>query len=362
MKGERPQTRYARRGGVNIAYQTIGAGPIDLVFVPNWINSTEAAWEEPSFAAFLRSLATFSRLIWFDKRGTGLSDPIPPHEINGLDDWVEDLDVVLEATGSNKPVLFGTSSGGPICITHAARHPEGVAALILLDTFARLMEAEDIPWGLATARARKVEQRMEDDWAAGPFLAQVAPTMQDDDRFREWWARYRRNACSPGVARALRKLSHQVDVRGLLAGIRTPTLVLHRTGDRYVPVEHGRYLSEKIAGSSLVELPGADHLFFLGDANRVVAEVARFLAEHLGMPEIARLAASSRRSAATWGWDSISQAERRVVELLSEGLTNTEIARRLSLSRHTVDVHVKHVFRKLGVSSRAELIAAANQR
>ncbi|MCA1832355.1 MAG: alpha/beta fold hydrolase [Actinomycetota bacterium] len=353
--------RYVRRADTNIAFQTFGDGPIDLLFVPNWINDIEAAWDEPSYAGFLRSLGAFSRVSWFDKRGTGLSDPIPISDRLDLDSWVQDVEAVRKAVGAGKPVLFGAASGGPICISYAAQYPDHVAALVLYDSYATLAAAEDVPWGFSPEAARGIERRFEAEWAEGPYLDVVAPTLSGDARFRSWWAHYRRHASSPGTARALRRLSNEIDVRSQLPLVQAPTLVVHRSGDRYILVEHGRYLARRIAGAILLEVRGDDHLFFVGDASSIVAEVAAFLARVLDRTEIRRLSASSRRKSARWGWESITAAERRVVDLVLEGLSNNEIAVRLHLSKNTVDAHLKSVYRKLGVRSRSGLISLARE-
>ena len=268
---------YARSGNVNIAWQTLGDGPIDLVFVMGWVSHLEWFWKEPSFAAFLQRLATFSRVILFDKRGTGLSDKVPVQELPTLEQRMDDVRAVMEAANSQRAVLCGVSEGGPMCTLFAATYPEKTIALTMIGCYARRLWAEDYPWG-PTAEQREVFLKdIERNWGGPLGIEDRAPNKSDDPEFRDWWSSYLRMGASPGAAVALTRMNAQIDVRPILSTIQVPTLVLHRTGDRCLRVEEGRYLASKIPAAKFVELPGDDHLPFVGDAAEILDEIEEFL-------------------------------------------------------------------------------------
>lgn len=269
---------YARSGSVNIAYQVVGSGPIDLVFVMGWVSHLEYFWNEPSFARFLTSLSGMARLILFDKRGTGLSDPVPVSELPSLDTRLDDVRAVMEAVGSRRAVLMGVSEGGPLCSLFAATYPEKTEALVMIGSYARRMVDTDYPWGKTREDRDRFCKTIIDEWGGPVGLAERAPSMADDPAFREWWAAYLRMGASPGAAVALTRMNAEIDIRDLLPSIRVPTLVIHRSGDRTLKVEEGRYLASRIPGARFVELPGADHLPFVGDQDAILAAVKDFLA------------------------------------------------------------------------------------
>jgi class 3 adenylate cyclase len=273
----RPETHYVRAGEVHLAYQIVGEGPVDLVYVPEFWNSIEAQWEEPSFDRFLRRLGSFSRLICFDQRGTGLSDPVALSEVATLEQWVDDVRTVMDASGSKQAVVLGVGGGGPLSILFAATHPERTRALVLLNTFARLRRGEDYSAGTSEEFESRFLGEIAGQWARGPFLELVAPSKVDDEEFRAWWARYLRLGGSPGTLLAIRRMLQQVDVRHVLPAIRVPTLVLCRAENLWFGVEHGRYLAERIPGVHYVEVPGVDYLPYLGDADAILDEIERFL-------------------------------------------------------------------------------------
>jgi pimeloyl-ACP methyl ester carboxylesterase len=270
-----PETRYAKSGAVNIAYQVAGEGPLDLVLVPGWVSHVELAWTEPSFAAFLRRLASFSRLILIDRRGTGLSDRVS--DMPTLEERMDDVRAVMDAAGSRQAALFGISEGGPMCVLFAATYPERTSALILYGTIVRGRRAPDYPWGLSDDAVELILDDIEGGWGTGLTPNLFAPSLAGDPERVRAWAQFERMAVSPGGARTLIQMLLDTDVRDVLPAVRVPTLVLHRTDDRATLVEGGRYLAAHIAGARYVELPGEDHFAWVGDSGAILDEVEEFL-------------------------------------------------------------------------------------
>ncbi len=271
------ETRYVKNGEVNIAYQVVGEGDVDIVFVMGWVSHLEYFWEEPHFAAFLNRLASFSRLILFDKRGTGLSDHVPISELPTLEQRMEDVHAVMDAVGSDRAVLIGVSEGGPMCSLFAATYPEKTTALVMIGTYAKRIKDDDYPWGVSAEDRDKFFQLMEQDWGKPVGIEERAPSLANDESFRDWWATYLRMGASPGAAVALTKMNAEIDVRNVLPSIRVPTLVIHREGDLCLKVEEGRYVASQIPGSKYVELGGIDHLPFVGDQEEILSEIESFL-------------------------------------------------------------------------------------
>jgi pimeloyl-ACP methyl ester carboxylesterase len=272
-----PRVRYARSGNVNIAYQVTGDGPRDVVFVMGWVSHLEYFWNDPSFARFLNRLAANTRLILFDKRGTGLSDPVPISELPTLEQRLDDVRAVMEAAGSEHAVLVGVSEGGPLCSLFAATYPDRTEALVMIGSYARRLRDADYPWGPSREDHLQFCQTIIDDWGGPVGLAERAPSRMNDEAFREWWASYLRMGSSPGAAVALTRMNAEIDIRGVLPSIRVPTLVIHRTGDRLLKVEEGRYLASRVPGAKFVELPGDDHLPFVGDQDAILQEIECFI-------------------------------------------------------------------------------------
>ncbi len=270
-----PETRYAKSGDVHIAYQVVGEGPLDLVVVPGWVSHVEHAWEEPDFASFLRRLASFSRLLLFDRRGTGLSDRVA--QLPTLEERMDDVRAVMDAAGSSRAALLGISEGGPMCVLFAATHPERTAALVLCNTFARNVTGEGYPFGHTPQMWEVFLRRVGEAWGEGITPTLFAPSRARDPEFRRRWGRFERLSVSPGGALMLMRMTQETDVRDVLPSVCVPALVLHREGDRATPVEGGRYLAEHIPGARLVELPGEDHFPWVGDVEAVVGEVQEFL-------------------------------------------------------------------------------------
>jgi pimeloyl-ACP methyl ester carboxylesterase/DNA-binding CsgD family transcriptional regulator len=341
------EVRYARSGELSIAYQTVGSGGPDLLFVPGFVSHLDLAWEEPSFARFLRGLAEISRVIWFDKRGTGLSDPT--REPSTVEGSVDDLRAVLDAVGSRRATLFGVAVGAGICTSFALRHPGRVRSLVLWGAHARLLRAPDYPAGWTDEFFASVLTGIDRSWATGSGIEAMNPTLAGDDRFRSWFVRHARAAASPAQARELFHLCAGTDLRPLLPEVRAPTLLLHRRDDPWLSIEHSRYVVSRMPDAKLVELPGPDHWPWIGDADPVLIEVEAFLT---GVRR-------RRRGGPAWGPASLTRRERRVVDLAVHGYSAREIGERLLISERTVETHIAHVYRKLGVASRLELARVA---
>ena len=273
-----PRVSYARSGSVNIAYEVVGAGPIDLIFVMGWVSHLEYFWNEPSFARFLNRLSSMARLILFDKRGTGLSDAVPVSQLPTLEQRLDDVRAVMEAVGSERAILLGVSEGGPMCSLFAATYPERTEALIMIGSYARRLRDDDYPWGPTREERDAFCQRIVDEWGGPVGLEERAPSKIGDPAFREWWASYLRMGASPGAAIALTRMNAEIDIRGVLPSIKVPTLVLHRAGDRCLRVEEGQYLASHISGATFVKLEGDDHLPFVGDQDAMLNEIERFIA------------------------------------------------------------------------------------
>jgi pimeloyl-ACP methyl ester carboxylesterase len=270
-----PETRYAKSGDLNIAYQVAGDGPFDLVYVPGWISNVELMWDEPAHAHMLGRLSSFARLILFDKRGTGLSDPVPLDRPPTLEERMDDVRAVLDAVGSERSAIFGFSEGGNMSVLFAATYPERTTALALYGVFAKRIWSPDYPWApTPEARAKEIEA-LEERWATHMDLDQLAPSENED--FKNRLATYFRRSASPGAAVALMRMNTQIDVREVLPAIQAPTLVLHRVGDRDVKVEEGRWIAEQIPGARFVELPGDAHTLWAGDTDSIIDEVEEFL-------------------------------------------------------------------------------------
>lgn len=274
---EVPEVFYARSGDVNIAYQVLGQGDFDIVFVMGWVSHLEWFWKEPSFAKFLRRLASFSRLILFDKRGTGLSDKVPTDQLPTLEQRMDDVRAVMQAVGSERAVLCGVSEGGPMCSLFAATYPQKTTALIMIGSYARRLQTHDYPWGPTEQDHSKFLNTIRDQWGGPVGIEARAPSKANDTEFRKWWSSYLRMGASPGAALALTRMNAQVDIRPILRSIQVPTMVLHRSGDQCLLVDEGRYLADNIPGALFVPLPGNDHLPFVGNQDEITSAIEEFL-------------------------------------------------------------------------------------
>ena len=270
-----PATHYAQSGDVSIAYQVLGHGPIDLVFVMGWVSHLDYFWREPSFARFLTRLASFSRLILFDKRGTGLSDRVS--DLPTLEQRMDDVRAVMEAVGSTRAALLGVSEGGPLCSLFATTYPDRTLALVMIGTYAKRLWAADYPWAPTRAEREQFFDEIRHHWGGPVGIEARAPSRADDPAFREWWATYLRMGASPGAALTLTRMNAEIDIRHVLPAVRVPTLVLHRTDDLCLKVEEGRFVASLVPGATFVELPGHDHLPFVGDQDTMLDEIETFL-------------------------------------------------------------------------------------
>ncbi len=280
---EIPETRYAKTvDGVHIAYQVVGDGPFDLVHAPGGISNVEAIWDVPALRAFLRRLASISRLIVFDRRGCGVSDRPPTIESLALEIGMDDIRAVMDAAGSERAVIFGFEDAGPLTAVFAASYPERTTALVLFAAYARYAWAPDYPWGWRDEQYGDWRAHAEQEWGTDAFwryaLEMVAPSVARDPDFLRAFARYSRLCASPNWFVASERALHEIDARTVLPTIRVPTLLIHRDGDRVEPVDQSRYMADQIPGATLVVLPGDDHVPFIGDVKPVVAKLERFLA------------------------------------------------------------------------------------
>jgi len=323
-----PQTRYAHNRDASIAFQVHGDGPRDLVLVPGFVSNVEWMWEMPVVPRIYDWIATYARLITFDKRGTGCSDPV--HELPSIEQRVDDLGAVLDAAGSERAVLFGISEGGPAGMLFAATHPERVEKLVLYGTCARFVEAADWPGGTPDGQIERLARYMARTWGEPDSLAMWAPSATQDPVLASAWSGFLRHGASPGMGRALLEALVGIDVRAATSRIRAPTLVLHRTSDQMISVESGRATAALIPGAIWCELPGEDHLPFAGDWRALFAEIERFVTgtQAGGPPGRALLTIlftdivdSTRRAA------ELGDAAWREVLAAHEALAEREIAR-----------------------------------
>jgi len=287
-----PITRYARSGSVSIAYQVVGDGSRDLVFVGGWVSHLESGWDEPLLARFRRRLASFSRLILFDKRGTGMSDRVPDANLPTLEQRMDDVRAVMDAAGSERAALFGQSEGASMAILFAATYPERTTAVVTFGAFASRIRHPDYPWAPTTEERQRLYDLIERDWGGDVDMSELAPSMAHDDGFRQRLSTLLRLSASPGAALALARMNTEIDVRGILSAIRVPTLIMHRTGDRDANIEEGRYIAARIPRAKFLELPGPDHLPWVGDQAQVVDEIEEFLTGIRPAPESDRVLAT----------------------------------------------------------------------
>jgi class 3 adenylate cyclase len=303
-----PDTRYARRGDAHIAYQLSGAGEIDLVSVSTWFSHLEGRWELPGFAHYLDRLASFARVISFDKTGIGLSDPVPAASVPPLEEWIEDVRAVMDAAGVEQAAIVGASEGALMAILFAAVYPERTTALVLINGTARLAAAEDYPIGLAPQACAEMSELFASTWGRPDGMATLNPSIAGDDAALAAWTHFLRLAASPGTARAVIKTLFELDVRSLLPSVRVPTLVVHRSDALVPPLAHGRYLAEQIDGARFVEVPGCDYSVVVGDSDELLDPVEEFL---IG----ARSPSSAHRSLATLLFADIVSSTVHLAEL-----------------------------------------------
>jgi class 3 adenylate cyclase len=324
-----PETRYASDGDVRIAYQVFGDGPVDLLFAMGGNIPIDIGWEDAGFERFMRRLGAFSRVVLFDSRGWGASrtsvETAPTVEV-----WADDLRLVLDTVGIERAAVMGFYAGAVMSMFFAAAHPERVASLVLIEASARMLRDHDFPIGMpADSRDRLIAGFVEAYGTGGDLIAQARSRM-DDERFRRWWARCERMANGPSGAGAYWRALSSRDMRAVLPALRVPTLVLHRANDPFVRVGHGRYLAEHIPDARYVELDGEDHLFFVGDTDRMLDEIELFLTGAAASAEPDRLLASVLFTDIVGSTDTAAAlGDRRWRELLDrhDSLTREHVAR-----------------------------------
>jgi pimeloyl-ACP methyl ester carboxylesterase/class 3 adenylate cyclase len=325
-----PETRYAKSRDNYVAYQVMGEGPFDLVYVPGFVSHLEVLMEWPIYANFFRRLSSFCRLILFDKRGTGLSDRTGP--IPTIEDRMDDVRAVMDAAGSERAALLGFSEGGPMSIVFAATYPQRTSSLLLCGAFARYTWAPDNVWGKTDEQQAAWLNTIEHEWGQGNLIVLSCPSVVDYQETRRILGRFERSSATPGAARTAMRMAYSIDVRHVLPTIGVPTLVLHRTGD-VVNVEHGRYLAQNIRGAKYVEFPGRDHFPWVGDSNSLLGEIESFLTGQRRDVD-----SESDRVLATILFTDIVEATNRLVELGDRGwkelLTQHHSLVREQLVRH----------------------------
>lgn len=268
------QVRYARNDDVSIAYLEIGEGPLDLLILPGFVSHLEVSMEHPPIARFFRRLASFARVILFDKRGTGLSDRGIDHS---MDLYAADARAVMDAVGSQRAAVLGISEGGATALLFAGTYPERTSALIVYGGFARVAEAHDFPIGLPADLLLRTAEYMSSKWGTGVGLAGWAPSLAHDEDQRQWWARFQRLSASPRDVKMIMSAYSSIDVRHALPAISAPTLVVHRKDDVMVPVDLARFVADNVAGAKYLELEGADHFVFTGNSDAILDEIEEFL-------------------------------------------------------------------------------------
>jgi class 3 adenylate cyclase len=367
-----PETQYARADGLYLAYQVLGEGAVDLVLADQWTSHQEAQWDVPPAAELRRRLAKIGRLILFDKRGVGMSDPVAIQSLPAIESWIDDVRSVMDAARCDRAALITTLGGGLMGLVFAATHPDRLRALIVVDGWARARADTDYPIGLSPAEVQRKLEQTETSWGRAMMLDSFAPSMRAVPGLREAWARYERFAASPGVARAMIGNLLEMDVRHVLPAIHVPTLVISHADVAAFGPPFGRYIAEHIDGARFVEMPGIDNLMWAGDQAAIVEEVSSFITgTHAVRTEDRRLATvlftdivGSTMRAAEIGdrsWrelldrhdalarSCIERSGGRLVKTTGDGVLATfdgpgralEAAREISSSAPNLDLHVR---------------------
>jgi class 3 adenylate cyclase len=328
-----PKTQYAKSGDVRIAYQVVGEGPFDLVFVPGFISNLDVAWEEPYRARVWTRLAAFARLIMFDKRGTGLSDRAVG--VPTLEERMDDVRAVMDAVGSQQAALFGISEGGAMSVLFAATYPERTRALVLYGTYGHFSS-----WVVPPDMIDAALDRMEKNWGTGESIHLFAPSVASDETFKLSWARFERLGASPSAVVALMRMNSEIDIRPILPTIRVPTFIIHRQGDVRVNVEAGRFMARQIPNAKYLELPGSDHALWTGETERVLDAVEEFLTG-------SRSANESDRVLATVLFTDIVNSTKRA-ETIGDRAWHDVLDRHNALVRREISRHRGHEVRTMG--------------
>jgi pimeloyl-ACP methyl ester carboxylesterase len=302
-----PETRYAVRGDAHIAFQVVGDGPTDVVLVSTWFSHVEARWDIPGFAHFLDRLTAFARVVSFDKLGVGLSDPLPLGVVRPLEEWADEIAVVLDAAGLERAAVVGANEGSMLAILFAATYPERTEALVLADGSARLRLAPDYPDGLPAEVVDGLVALVEGTWGRPDAVAAVNPSIADDPATLDLWARFIRLSASPATATAVTRAMFEFDVRRVLPAVRAPTLVVHRSDTPLPPVAQGRYLAAHIPAATFVEVPGVDYGLGIGEVDAILDPARSSSPVHAPVP--CRTGRSRRSSSPTW-WHRRSACRR----------------------------------------------------
>ncbi len=272
----KPNTQYTKSGRINIAYQVFGSGLVDLVYIPGWVSNIDWMWNCPELVDFLQELGKISRVILFDKRGTGLSDRVV--ELSTLEERMDDIRAVMDAVGSKKAVLFGHSEGGSVSALFAATYPNRTISLITFGIFAKRRYSKHYPWAPTDEERQGVYDMIENSWGSGDMnLESLAPSKANDTEFMGWLANYLRSGASPSAAMVLTKMNTQVDIIDILGSIKVPTLIMQRTHDIDVKIEEGKFIADHIQGAKFVEFDGNDHLFWVGNTKEVLSQMKAFI-------------------------------------------------------------------------------------
>ncbi len=286
------QIRYAKSGGVSIAYEVAGTGPADLVHIGGWLTHIEAAYDDPGIASFTEAIGRFARVVNFDKRGIGLSDRVPDAQLPTMEERMDDIRAVMDAAGLERASIMGLSEGGSLAMLFAATYPQRTTGLVLWGSFASMVKRPGYPWGLTHEELEEAARAYTDRWGTGVGLGAFVPSRVHDVATRRWWARFQRLAASPGAAVALLRMNAEIDVRGVLSAISAPTLILHRSHDALIPLDGARYLAEHIPNARIVEFDGEDHWLWVGEMTPILEEIEEFLTGTRREPEPQRALAS----------------------------------------------------------------------
>ena len=303
-----PETRYAVNDGLHIAYQLVGDGPVEVVLLTQWFSNIDSQWDVPPLAAFIRRVAAFSRVLSFDKRGTGLSDPVAVSELPSIEEWMDDLRAVMDDAGIDRAVLIANLASSFMAMVFAATYPARVRALVLVNAYPRFTGAADYPWAPDIGHIDALVERTRRTWGKGMLLRQFAPSLLVDATLVEVESRYERQAASPGTAVAMARMINLIDVRRVLPTITAPTMAISRADPATVPAEHRRYIADHVPGARYVELAGADELMWAGDQDALIGEIQEFVTG-------ARPVIEPDRVLATILFTDIAGSTRRAAEL-----------------------------------------------
>jgi len=332
---EPPETRYAKSGDLHIAYQVVGEGE-PLVVSDQWFGNVDAQWEFPPMARFLHRMASFRRLVLFDKRGIGLSDPVSLSAVPTLEGWMDDLRAVLDDVGIERTAILSGVGATYMGVLFAATYPERTTALVIVNGYSRLVRTPDYPWGRSAEEIRRYVDKVQERWGKGATIDYLAPSASRDEQIRRAFGRYERQWASPAVYRWLTSVREENDVRHVLTAIRVPTLVIHRADARFSPRDGGRYIADQIPGARYVEVPGIDTYLWAGDIEAIAGEVEEFLTGNRPPPETDRvlttvlftdIVGSTERAAALGdaAWKDLMERHDELVRTRVSGFRGREI-------------------------------------